>query len=121
MRNYNGIPCVATLTSIIIVGETLDVQAVSPTNIVLHPTEKLVLEVRASGRYESIEWQKNGINIFDSILPDSESFAHFVEVYYNEFIGVSDYGVYNVTLTSVDMTQMPPVGVQFTVIQYSMS
>ena len=74
-----------------------------------------MLEVQANGRYKSIEWFFNGDIRF---LPDDENFAHFHEVYYNESIGISDFGVYDVTLSLLESDQVAPVGVQFTVIQH---
>lgn len=80
-----------------------------------------MLEVRTSGRYGSIEWRKNGISVGNStFLPNDANIAHFGEVYYVKSIGVSDFGVYDVTLSLVEMDQVSPVRIQFTVTQYGM-
>ena len=89
----------------------------SPSDTVTRLTEKLVLEVRTSGRYRAIEWRRNGILVSDS---NDDNLAHFGEVYIDEDIGISDFGVYDVTLSLVETSQVSPMMVQFTVTQYGM-
>ena len=89
----------------------------SPSDTITRLTEKLVLEVRTSGRYRAIEWRRNGILVSDS---NDDNLAHFGEVYIDEVIGISDFGVYDVTLSLVETSQVSPMMVQFTVTQYGM-
>ena len=89
----------------------------SPSDTVTRLTEKLVLEVRTSGEYRAIEWRRNGILVSDS---NDDNLAHFGEVYIDEDIGISDFGVYDVTLSLVETSQLSPMMIQFTVTQYGM-
>ena len=73
----------------------------SPTAIVLRPPEKLVLEVRATGRYNFIEWSRNGASFatagaFQPQIP--EEFPHFYEIYVHEPTTTDDLGLYEVYL-----------------------
>ena len=102
----------------------MSIEALSPSDIILQPTERLVLEVRASGRYRLLEWRRNGILGFfvrdNRFLPNRQNFAHFLEIYFSELVGVSGFGVYDIQLSLEEPTQMQPEGVQFTVTQYGM-
>ena len=82
-------------------GTPLTLEAVSPSTIILSPPEKLVLEVRATGRYNFIVWLRNG----NRALPDSsaafpvsntDNFAHFSEIYVNNMTTMDDLGRYAV-------------------------
>ena len=73
-----------------------------------------MIQVRAGGQYNSIEWSRNGN---DSFLPNDENFVQFRNIYYTEPVGMSDFGIYNVTLTSEEAS---PIRIQFTVAQYGM-
>ena len=109
-----------TLSHCNISGETLTLESVSPTAIVLRPPEKLVLEVRATGRYNFINWNRNGISFasggaFQPQIP--EEFPHFYEIYVHEPTTTDDLGVYEVDLVpsqgqpapnEVDIAVIPP-------------
>ena len=84
---------------------TLIMERVSPEVIFLRPPEKLVIEVKASGRYEKLDWSINGtlqMNIMPSDYPN-----------YNEILvrGVTDataVGLYEVSFdvfTGLQSTQ----------------
>ncbi len=68
-------------------------EAISPSSIILLPPEKLVLEVRTTGRYFFTSWSRNGIG---TGLPGS--FVHFGEVYVAENTTMEDLGRYEVVL-----------------------
>ena len=90
-----------TLSHCNISGETLTLESVSPTAIVLRPPEKLVLEVRATGRYNFINWKRNGASFasggaFQPQIP--EEFPHFYEIYVHEPTNTDDLGLYEVEL-----------------------
>ena len=72
---------------------TLYLENISPTVIILHPPEKLVIEVRCRGRYSGISWARNGALIDRSLLSNHD------EIYALERTTEADYGFYQVILT----------------------
>ncbi len=92
-------------------GEILFLEAESPTTIILRPPEALVLQVRTSGRYLSIQWVVNGV-----IPTTPERFVHFNEVYIRGTTTVSDLGLYEVSL-ALNSGQQAPDEVEFLVIE----
>lgn len=91
----------------------------SPSIIILRPTEKLVVEVTATGRYDRIKWRRNGNDFQGAVfLTGPDHFANFHEVYFNEPATMTDFGVYEVINNPVGATnQIPPDEVNFFVIQ----
>ena len=81
-------------------GNTLTLEAVSPSTIILSPPEKLVLEVRATGQYNFIVWLRNGNQAGLSSFPisNTDNFAHFSEIYVNDMTTMDDLGVYEIQL-----------------------
>ena len=81
----------------------MESQAISPSLpdiIILRPPEKLVLEISNIGRYNFIQWARNGelAGIPSSgFQPFFETFAHFGEVYYAENTAMEDLGIYEAT------------------------
>ncbi len=70
----------------------------SPAITILHIPEKLVLEVRATGQYDFIDWTRNrdlqGISDFN---PTIQQLPHFNEIYVKQTTNATDLGVYEVT------------------------
>ena len=71
----------------------------SPSSIIiLRPPDKLVLEVRAAGRYTFIEWIRNGFGF--SFYPDSsfpvtlQELPNFFEIFVREPTTRDDLGVF---------------------------
>ncbi len=86
-------------------------EPISPSAIVIQPPEKLVIEVRAHGRYHSIYWKRQGHSGFN---PPAEYFVHFNETYVVENTSVEDLGEYIVTVNpSIGLRR--PDRIQFTV------
>jgi len=87
-------------------GDILRLEGVSSQVIVLEPPEKLVLETRASGGYQRIQWMRNGnpatfiarTDPFFTRVP--EEFASFFEIFVREPTTMRDLGVYQVNLQS---------------------
>ena len=81
-------------------GTPLTLEAVSPSTIILSPPEKLVLEVRATGQYNFIVWNRNGNPASSSDFPvsNTDNFAHFSEIYVNDMTTMDDVGLYDVQL-----------------------
>ena len=115
-----------------ITGETLTLSRVSPEAVILHPPEKLVIEVEVTGRYEFIRWTRNG-NLFSEMMtnpffvrfpnvsPTSSELASYFEIFVREPTTESDFGVYEVQLDLLDpvnQIRIPSNGqVEFAVIQ----
>lgn len=88
--------------------------AESPTTIVLNPPEKLVLEVRATGRYRSLSWSRNGIIEGNAgFRVSNENFAHFGEVYVKDNTNMADLGLYEMEVNPnpiyADQTKPPKI------------
>ena len=112
--------CVVVITSVLCTGDNV-FERVSPRVIVLNPPEKLVLETRASGGYQWLEWNRNG-NPFT--LQPGEPFtitlqelSNFFEIFVREPTTVNDLGVYEVDLVINTGLPVPEVG--FTVTPHS--
>ena len=94
-------------------------ERISPRVIVLDPPEKLVLETRASGGYQQLDWMKNG-NPFTTAQGQPftvtlQEFPNFFEIFVREPTTTNDLGVYEVELLlntglstpEVDLTVTP--------------
>ena len=113
-----------------LIGEELTISRISPETIILRPPEKLVIEVEATGRYESISWTRNG-NLFSEMMtcqffvrfpfvsPTSSELANYFEIFVREPTTESDFGVYEVQLDILDPNNQItiPGEVDFAVIQ----
>ena len=97
-----------------LLGETLGLEAVSPSKVILRPPEKLILQVRATGRYNFIEWSVNG----GQPVLNPERFTDFGEVYVRDTTA-SDLGLYEVGLALLP-GQASPTEVDFFVIEPGM-
>ena len=84
-------------------------ERVSPRVIVLDPPEKLVLETRASGGYQLLDWNRNGIPFGTSpFIVTLQDFSNFFEIYVRAPTNASDLGVYEVEVgPEVDFTVTP--------------
>ena len=71
---------------------------VSPTFIYLRPPEKLVIEVKATGQYSHIVWQKNGA----PLIVQSQQFPNFNEILVYDVTNGEDLGLYEVSLHLTD-------------------
>ena len=72
---------------------TLYLENISPVVIILHPQEKLVIEVRGRGRYSGISWSRIGASVDRSLLSNHD------EIYALGSTTEADYGLYQVILT----------------------
>lgn len=96
-------------------------QHISSEFIVLRPPEKLVIETRASGQYERIMWERNGVVYgepgFAVNMP--QEFPEFYEMFVKDPSSSDDFGVYSVTLMPVNGSQQKCTQTNITVIPYS--
>ena len=102
----------------------LRLERVSPEEILLTPPNKLVIEVKASGRYEEITWSKDGLPFGDDttsgvfVVDRPNELPNFAEVFVRGETTSTDAGTYTVALTAFDVgTQtIDPASLQFTVV-----
>ncbi len=88
----------------------------SPSTTILHVPEKLVLEVRATGRYDFIEWFKKGnIQGTGDFNPAVRQLPHFNEIYVKQTTNTADLGLYEIALLSFSGLTPPP-RVEFAVV-----
>ena len=91
----------------------------SPSSIIiLRPPDKLVLEVRATGRYTLIEWRRNGVGF--SVFPGSsfpvtlQELPNIFEIFVREPTTRDDLGVFtaelNPAVTVTDFIHFAVVG-----------
>ena len=99
------------------VGSTIRIERVSPEIIILRPPEKLVIEVRVSGDYQILSWNKD-----TSYLnrPEPQELSNFHETFVRDKTTAEDVGIYIVHptisyLRSGVYTQIP-IRVDFAVI-----
>ena len=109
----------ATLSLGCYTGETLSAVAVSPSIIILHPPEKLVLEITPFGRYFFLTWSRNGIafgaNGFENTV--SRGIVDFGDTYYSDSTTEEDLAEYEVSLNPAPGSgQAIPNRITFTVI-----
>lgn len=99
-------------------------ERVSPRVIVLEPSEKLVLETRASGGYREFEWNRNG-NFFRTATAPGPSpfiitlqeFPNFFEIFVRDNTTTNDLGLYEVELILNTGSRVPEL--DFAVTPYS--
>ena len=102
----------------------LRLERVSPEEILLTPPNKLVIEVKASGRYREITWSKDGLPFGDDTTPGvfvvdrPNELPNFAEIFVRGETTSTDAGTYTVALTAFDAgTQtIDPASLQFTVV-----
>ena len=88
-------------------------ERVSPKFIYLHPPEKLVIEVQATGRYSHILWQKNGA----PLSVQSQQFPNFNEILVYNVTTRDDLGLYEVSLRPIDVRQrVQPSDLDFSIV-----
>ncbi len=105
----------------VISGNTICIERVSPEVIIVHPPEKLVIEMRVSGDYEVLFWRKETINAFipSQMLP--REFPDYFETFVRDNTTAGNEGFYIVqpqfkSGTSQTHTITPTGGVDFGVI-----
>jgi len=104
------------------VQETVELEAVSPVDIVLVPPEKLSIEVDSSGGYFRHAWYKNDEEMYPNgdttfLQQNPERFSEFFQVYVQDPTTTSDHGVYRVEL--IDNTTQALQSQEFTVTPFS--
>ena len=105
----------------VISGTTIRIERVSSEVIILHPPEKLVIEVRVSGDYEVIFWRKGLVSSFIPGQMRPQEFPNYVETFVRDNTTADDEGFYIVqpqhkSGTSQTHDLIPTGGVDFGVI-----
>ena len=93
---------------------TVFLERISPEIIFLRPPEKLVIQVKAKGRYSSIQWQKNAIRL----AATQPQFPNYNEILVYDTTTQDDLGLYEVSLrpASVLSQQNIPQDLDFSVV-----
>ena len=79
---------------------TLFIERVSPEVIYLRLPEKLVIEVKATGRYSFIRWVKNG----EGLDVQPQQFSNYNEILVYGTTTHEDFGLYEVSLRAASLT-----------------
>ena len=96
-------------------------ERVSPEVVLLRPPEKLVIEVRVSGDYECLFWNKGTSSQPIPGLMEPQELPHFYETFTRDSTTAEDVGIYIVVPhfksgTAGLYTLIPSRGVDFAVI-----
>ena len=78
-------------------GSTIRIERVSPEAILLHPPEKLVIEVRVTGDYERLLWGKGTSSQAIPGLMELQELPNFNEIFTRDNTTNEDVGMYIVT------------------------
>ena len=84
-------------------GDAVQLTALTAEDIVVAPSEKLVIEVKSTGGYFRHAWFKNDEEIYPNgdttfMQTTPQDFSEFFQVYVKDPVETSDYGVYRVEL-----------------------
>lgn len=71
-------------------------EGISPEVVYLRPPEKLILEVKAKGRFQEICWSINGTLVTIS-QSHSTSFSNYREIYFVEETTEANFGLYEIS------------------------
>ena len=85
---------------------TLSMERISPEVVYLRPPEKLVIEVKAKGRYRQLRWSFNVALISYS----QSSFSNYNEIYFIEETSEANFGLYEISVRLASPFQLvvPP-------------
>ena len=101
-------------------GSTIRIERVSPEVIILRPPEKLVIEMRVSGDYEVLFWNKGTASQAIPGLMEPQELPNFYETFIRHNTTFEDVGIYIVqpqfkSGTESLYTLIPSGGVDFAV------
>lgn len=97
---------------------TIFLERVSPEVIFLRPPEKLIIEVKATGRYRNILWQKSGLRL----LVQPQQFPNYNEILVYSTTTEDDLTLYEVSLfpANVLIQRVVPTELDFLVVSPGM-
>lgn len=103
-------------------GEAVQLMALTAEEIVVAPSEKLVIEVMSTGGYFRHAWFKNDEEIYPNgditfMQTTPQEFSEFFQIYVKDPVETSDYGVYRVEL--IDSSRQAIASQEFRVTPYS--
>ncbi len=97
-NNCTSVIMIATYLFVCTLGTIIRIERISPEVIFLRPPEKLVIEVRVSGGYDTLLWTKRSTDSFivipNRILP--EEFPGFYMLFVRDNTTADDEGYYGV-------------------------
>ena len=76
---------------------TIFLERISPEVVYLCPPEKLVIEVKAKGRFREVEWSING-TLITNIQSHAASFSNCKEILFIEETSEENFGIYEISL-----------------------
>ena len=81
---------------------TLSMERISPEVVYLRPPEKLVIEIKAKGRFREVRWYFNGALISYS----QSSLSNYNEIYFIEETSEANFGLYEVFVNPASPFQL---------------
>ena len=96
-------------------GAPISIQALTPSEVIISPTEPLLVEVEALGDYDGIQWTRGNASV--SHMVDSLLLQNFGQRLFISDSNANDLGSYNVSLVSGTETS----ALSFSVSQYGKS
>lgn len=94
-----------------------NISLADPTVMIVRPTEKLVLEVKAEGRYQRIFWRRNAKPLSSNMPQNPQEFSNHYEIFVLGETTEDDLGLYEVSILLYDaIEQRQPAGINFIVI-----
>ena len=73
-----------------------------------------MLEIRTSGRFFFVQWQRNSNPVF--LLNDAPNFVHFGEVFYDDETTMQDLGSFEAVVEPAPGSGQPLHRVDFTIV-----
>ena len=100
-----------------------NISLTAPEIIFVRPPEKLVIEVKASGRYQRISWQRNVEPLSSSTPQNPQEFSNHYEIFVRGETTEDDLGLYEVYIFVYDILNQlqMPTDIDFIVISPSES
>ena len=90
---------------------------VSTDPIFFRPPGKLVIEIKATGRYRRITWQKNTVVLGNSLFPFvSTEFSNHFEIFVKGSSTESDLGLYEISLFPASPQRAEPGELDYSVL-----
>ena len=95
-----------------------NISLATPEVIFVRPPEKLVIEVKASGHYQRIAWERNSVPLASSIPQNPKEFSNYYEIFVLGETTEDDLGLYEVSIFAYDIfnQRREPSDIDFIVI-----
>ena len=94
---------------------TISLERTSPEVVYLCPPEKLVIEVKAKGRFREVLWSING-TLITAIQSHAASFLNYKEILFIEETTEENFGLYEISLRPYFIQFHDPIELDIIVI-----